>query len=281
MNHDDVRKTILTAVASDDVLAELLVFKGGNALEMVHRIGQRASVDMDYSLPSDFDDAERASQRLFKALRDRFDAVGLVVFDERFGPRPTNRTPGARWGGYNAVFKLISKELYRSLHGDLDAMRRQALETGPRQQRTFKIEISAFEYCDDKIAVDVDDYTCYVYSINMIAAEKLRAICQQSPRYSRRAHPTPRARDFYDIYASVIDGGVDFASGTMHALTTKIFQTKDVDIALLGEIHSEREFHRPDWPSVSNAVRVRLRQFDYYFEFVLGEVEKLKPLWVV
>jgi hypothetical protein len=41
-----IRKALLTAVASDDVLYDLLVLKGGNALELSHRIGERASLDL-------------------------------------------------------------------------------------------------------------------------------------------------------------------------------------------------------------------------------------------
>lgn len=281
MTVDEIRKIIVTAIASDEQLVGLFVFKGGNALELVHKIGQRASLDMDYSIPADFDDPDEISNRLFRALRDRFDSVGLIVFDQKFGPRPTNRVPGAPWGGYTAEFKLISKELHRKLDGVLDDIRRQALENGPNQQRKFRIEISAFEYCEEKISVDFDDYTCFVYSIEMIAVEKLRAICQQSKGYSRRVHPTPRARDFYDIYAAVVDGNVDFSVSHIHELVGKIFARKEVALTLLDEIHGDREFHRGDWPSVVNAVRVKLRQFDYYFEFVLAEIEKLRHLWMV
>ncbi len=115
----------------------------------------------------------------------------------------------------------------------------------------------------------------------MIAVEKLRAICQQSPNYPLRAHPAPRARDFYDIYAAITEGGVDFASPKVHKLVIDIFKAKSVDIALIREIHERREFHRADWPAVQNAVRVRLRQYDYYFEFVLAEIEKLHSLWII
>lgn len=45
-----IRRIILTAVASDDYLVEQLVLKGGNAQELVHRIGSRASVDLDVSI---------------------------------------------------------------------------------------------------------------------------------------------------------------------------------------------------------------------------------------
>ena len=108
----------------------------------------------------------------------------------------------------------------------------------------------------------------------------MRAICQQSQKYPLRRHPTPRARDFYDIFASITEGGADFSSEEVHNLIIHIFEAKCVDITLIKEIHKSREFHRADWPDVQIAVRYRLRQFDYYFDFVLGEIEKLNPLWI-
>ena len=280
MNLHEIRTAIITAIGADDELMEQLVFKGGNALEIVHKIGNRASLDMDFSISEDLRDVAEFEARLFRSLRHHFDSAGLVLFDQRFGPRPTNRLHGDLWGGYNAEFKLIERDRFESLGGKLEDIRRQAITMGAGQQRKFRIEISAFEYCEDKIAAEVDHYTVYVYSIDMIAVEKLRAICQQSPSYELRVHPTPRARDFYDIHAAVVDGGVSFASPEVHELIGKVFQAKTVPLYLLGEIHEHREFHRADWPAVQDAVRVRLRQFDYYFEFVLAEVEKLQPLWV-
>ncbi len=280
MDLNDIRKTIIAAIALDDKLFDLLVFKGGNALELAHAIGHRSSLDMDFSMEEDVQDAHEIEERLFRALRERFDLVGLVIFDERFGPRPRERKPGIRWGGYTAEFKLISREEYRGLNGDLDSIRRQAIKLGPDHLRRFKIEISAYEYTDGKVPVKIGGYTAYVYTIEMIAVEKLRAICQQSPNYPLRRHPTPRARDFYDIYAAVSEGGVDISSSHTLDLIRPVFAAKSVDLLLIREIHEHREFHRADWLSVQNAVRVRLRQFDFYFDFLLAQIENLDSLWV-
>jgi predicted nucleotidyltransferase component of viral defense system len=218
----EIRRTILTGIASDDELVDLLVLKGGNALELVHHIGERASVDLDFSLATDFDDVEDAQERLFRAIGDRFDSLGYLVFDQTFVSRPSERERGTPWGGYNAEFKIISKEVARELGNDRERMQRQAEVSGPNQQRRFKIEISAFEVTDGKIEAEVDDYVCYVYSLEMIVAEKLRAICQQSPEYGRRRHPTPRARDFYDIHSAINEGGVDLAEPRIHDLVRAV-----------------------------------------------------------
>lgn len=83
-----IRRTAITALFSDDVLTENLVLKGGNALNLVYGITSRTSIDLDFSMSEDFEDSSDARDRVFSALRDRFDAVGYVVFDEKFEAKP-------------------------------------------------------------------------------------------------------------------------------------------------------------------------------------------------
>ena len=201
IDHRTIRKRIVLAVASDDVLVRRLVLKGGNALELIYGIGNRASLDLDFSIEGDLEDCESIGRRLEKALSDRFDAVDLIVFDYRFGIRPKSQALNqpSKEGGYTAEFKLIERGMHLALRGDLPSLQRQAMTTGASQHRVFKIDISKYEYCQDRVETELDAYPLLVYTPAMIAAEKLRAICQQMPEYARRAHPAPRARDFYDI----------------------------------------------------------------------------------
>lgn len=287
----DLRKLIVVAIASDDELVERLVLKGGNALEIVHKIGQRASLDIDFSMADDVEDVAKFRHRLFAALRDRFDSAGLVVFDEKLEPRPRER-PGtgpdrnaqgfAVWGGYYAAFKLIPKERYRALGGApgvhpagavLEAMRREAQVSGPGFLRVFEIEISKFEYTVGRVAAEVDDYRVYVYTPAMIAAEKLRAICQQMPAYAHRAKRAPRPRDFYDIHAVATDASCDLAAAAHHALVRNMFAAKEVPLDLVGRIGDDdvRAFHAQEWPAVVATVRGRVESFAFYADFVATE----------
>ena len=79
--------------------------------------------------------------------------------------------------GYTTNFAMISM-----------ALRRRAEVVGPQQMRKYTIDISHHEFCEGKVKREVDDYTIYVYSLEMIAAEKLRAICQQMPEYAVPPH---------------------------------------------------------------------------------------------
>ena len=53
-----IRKTIIIAIASDDVLMERLVLKGGNALDIIYQLSDRSSLDLDFSMANDVGSAE-------------------------------------------------------------------------------------------------------------------------------------------------------------------------------------------------------------------------------
>jgi hypothetical protein len=275
MDLRQVRTVAITAVAADDVLMELLVLKGGNALEIVHGIGGRASLDLDYSVAGELVDLDDIGRRLERSLKDRFDAVGFEAFDFKFGRRPTTSLEGMKWGGYRAEFKVIEKEKLRRL-SSLEALRRNAHAIGANQERTFCIDISKYEHTAGKILRRVSNFDCYVYSPDMILVEKLRAICQQMPGYVHRKNPSPRPRDFYDIDALLRSGLIDLdACG---ALLVPIFRAKDVPLALLDHVQETREFHEVGWESVKNAVSSKLAPFEDYFDSVLKLVAKLERI---
>jgi hypothetical protein len=284
LNLAQVRSEIIAAVAGDPALCEQLVLKGGNALALVHKIGMRTSLDVDYSMADDLDDVEGFGRTLERALHARFERHQLVVFDFTFAPRPRRAAANRTWDGYNAEFKLISRAT-ASDASDLGHMRRQALpiDDDPQAGRRFRIEISKFEYCSDQAEVPIGgDVVCRVYTLDLVAAEKLRSLCQQMDEYGRRRHPTPRSRDFYDLHAVVTEGGVDLGHPDLHALVRASFDQKEVPLRLIAELHRYAEFHEQDWQQVLNAIPAgKPREFGFYTGFVVAEARKLQTLWDV
>jgi hypothetical protein len=278
LDHNQIRRIAITAVFSDDYFFEKVVLKGGNALSLALGISGRSSLDLDFSIENDFDDVAEAERRLRTALERRFATVGLVVFDFSFGSRPfTPRECEPRWGGYVADFKLMEQERYKRIGDDKRACARESLVVGPRQHRKFTIELSKFEYTKGKLAREIDNFEIYVYAPEMIAIEKLRAICQQMPQYPLNRTPCARARDFFDIHLIVSETDANLASADNKDLLGHIFGAKDVPLNLLQLIAEQREFHRPDWDSVRLSIaQDSLEEFDFYFDFVLGQVALLK-----
>jgi predicted nucleotidyltransferase component of viral defense system len=277
----DVRRITITALFADDKLMQKLALKGGNALQLVYGIGTRTSLDLDLSLDSDFDNLEEAKERLFHHLKDRFEVVGYVVFDEKLEPKPKTlkEDQSSFWGGYQLSFKLIEKKKYAAGAGNLSSIQRSALVVGPNQQRVFTVDLSKNEYTAGKSIHEFESFEIYVYTLDMIAIEKLRALCQQMAEYPHRSRGHGRARDFYDIYSILSLGKVVLNTKENVELLKAIFDSKKVDIDLLERLPAYKEFHRVDWQAVINSVAEELQDFDFYFDFVLLEIGKLKSLW--
>ncbi len=251
-------------------------------MSLVYALSPRTSLDLDFSIEDDFTDLDDTRKRIFRAIRERFSSAGFVVFDESFEPKPQVLDPNKEpwWGGYVLKFKLIEQAKYAAFGGSLETIRRNAFVVGPEQQRKFSVDMSKYEYCVGKVEREMDSYSIYVYSPEMIVVEKLRAICQQMPEYALRSQPTPRARDFYDIWRVMTETGLNLATPGIFELARHIFAAKKVPLTLLALVSNQREVHRPDWPAVVGAVAQRLDDFDFYFNFVVEQIAGLKPLWV-
>jgi len=280
----EIRKLTITALFSDDELFDQLVLKGGNALSLVLGISPRDSLDLDFSLEADFHDPNSILAQMARALTSRFKVVGLIPFDVRLTPRPSEQRPDQPpwWGGYQLEFKLIEEERRRSFGSDLERLRREAFLIGPNQQRVFKVDFSKYEYTAGKLRREIDNYTIYVYTPEMIAIEKLRAVCQQMEEYAPTGKTRcPRARDFFDIFMILTKKGIQLDSTENLDLIRAIFAAKEVPLSLLGKLGQQREYHRLDWPNVRATVAQPLEEFDFYFDFVLHEIKALHSLWVI
>jgi hypothetical protein len=187
----------------------------------------------------------------------------------RMEERPPGLTPDMAdfWGGYCIEFKLAEKAVFEAFSADIQSLRINALPLG--RSSKFLIDISKFEYTAGKQPKDLDGYRVFVYSPEMMVAEKLRAICQQMAEYGpviKRGRPgASRARDFVDIHALVTQRGIDMSTQENSKLIFHMFGAKRVPLALLGLIGKYREFHRMDFQAVKDTVRpgVMLAEFNF------------------
>ena len=280
-----IKHWVIIAMFSDDVLMERFVLKGGNALDIVHRVSTRASVDVDLSMDGDFTPEERLALdgRIGNALRDTFWPEGYQVFDVNVKEQPPAVTFDLEdfWGGYSVEFKLIELADYERLKENIETLRRSALQLG--QGTKFSIDISKHEYTVGKTRIDLNGFAVFVYTAEMIVCEKLRAICQQMPEYGpvvkRKRAGSARARDFIDIHALVTERNVDLTTASNRELLARVFASKRVARSLLRKIDNYREFHRTNYDAVAATVKsgVTLKGFDFYIDFVLELVRHLEP----
>lgn len=281
---EEIKRLTLIGLFSDDDLMDTLVLKGGNALDLVYRIAPRASIDIDLSLETDFDVTQigQIRDRIERSLRRVFHERGYEVFDVILEEKPEvihPKTP-AFWGGYQLQFKVISAVQFKAGSGGLDELRRTAEVVGPKNRRTFHVDISRGEYCRGKTPVDLDGYTVYVYTPQMIAFEKPRAICQQTEEYCAsigKSHRQARARDFFDIHTVLEHFRLDVVAPANLELLSAIFSAKQVPLHLLRIMRECREFHRPDFISLVQTLKpgVKVHDFDYYFDYVVSQCDRL------
>lgn len=287
---EQIKRLTIIAMFSDDDLMERLVLKGGNALDIVHKVALRASVDVDFSIENEFrkEELELIEAKINKVLQETFRAERYEVFDITFVEKPKRISSDMAefWGGYVVEFKIIEFDKYKQLAEDYNALRRNATVVGGNQKKKFRIDISKFEYCNPKQEWDLEGYTIYVYTPEMIALEKLRAICQQMPEYDEEVKDpsrSARARDFFDIYTVLEHFNISLTAKENIELLNNIFDAKRVPLAFIGRIHNYREYHRSDFDAVKDTVKsgIQLRDFDFYFDYVLKKCEALKSLWEV
>ena len=283
---ETIKKTTITSLFSDDDLLDLLVLKGGNAMDIVHKVSSRASVDIDLSVDKNFD-YDTVWPKVETAIRNGFAEKSYLAFDIKMTRKPGKMPDelASFWGGYLVEFKLIALARAKEVGYDQEVMRREAIMLG--QGTKFTIDISRHEYIEDKQLHDLDGYTIYVYSPEMIVCEKLRAICQQMPEYAtiikRNGLRKQRARDFIDIEVLIRKFNIDLGKERAQHLVEQMFAIKRVPLAWLNKIPETRTFHALGYPEVRAAMKpgIEVHPFDYYFDFVVEHLQKLKPLWNV
>jgi hypothetical protein len=275
---DRFKRLIVVAMFSDQDLTQRFVLKGGNAIDLVHQVGTRASLDVDLSMDLDFAPTELKDirHRLEKGLHDVFFREGYRVFDVTLEEKPPSVSPEVAgfWGGYSVTFKLIETSQYQAGKASAVSMRRKAIRFGAKGK--FEIDISKFEYCQTKQAARIEGCPIFTYTPEMLICEKLRAICQQMPEYGpivKRTRPgSARARDFVDIRVLIERFSIELVHAGNLDLLRRIFAAKKVPLALLGNLPAYRDFHRPDFQAVKDSIKpgVALEEFDFYFDFVVA-----------
>ncbi|MFN6399993.1 MAG: nucleotidyl transferase AbiEii/AbiGii toxin family protein [Planctomycetota bacterium] len=125
----------------------------------------------------------------------------------------------------------------------------------------------------------------YVYSPAMIVCEKLRAICQQMDPYRVKVqkHKAKRARDFLDIHLICEARNILPSDLSFRSTLEKVFAVKQVPLDLLADIEQERDYHESDFVAVRATVAnsSNLREFEFYFQYVLDFVKQLEAFWDV
>ena len=264
---------------SDPDLVNLLVLKGGAAVDLIHHINARSSIDIDFSLPSTlpYEDDE-AAEKLSAGLSDSLLKGGYQIIDFKLKKVPPGISPDllAFWGGYKVEFKVVTCEDFNMYQSDPVKLSKLGLHFGAKGKMT--IDISMYEFCQDKIEAEIEGHRIFAYSKQMIICEKLRAICQQHPEYCKqtKSHSAARARDFVDIVMLQNTLDEDFVSEENLKMLREFFQAKQVPLELMFQLEETRILHEGDYQSVRDSSTVELENFDFYYQVVTALIQRIK-----
>lgn len=290
MTPEEIRNTTLKAIYSQEVLLDTLVLKGGNALRL-HEITSRESQDLDFSVAESIRlTKENEGKILENAISESFLEKGYFVNSFIFDDKPKKRKDSLPpfWGGYSISFSILDKEIYKekiekykSNPSNLNKYA-ESLSDGSKK---IEIDISYDEFIQEKVPMNLEGTTIFLYSPLMIVYEKIRASCQQLDDY-KLTSPKTRARDLYDIYKTLTNPKqVELRSEILNQknlyIFESIFKAKDVPYSLLLKLEQKREELEEDYN-----VRVRPQipnneddvDFDYLFEYNLELFNELFSL---
>lgn len=287
---EKVKRIIIRSVYSNDDLFDRLVLKGGNAIALVHNKKTRNSIDVDFSITNDYPGGlDKLGENLSKSLTQGFNESGYNLFDFKIKETPKILTGEMKnfWGGYSVDFKII--DLRKSMNFEreikeknelLEILRRNALSI--HGSTKIEIDISKYENVSNKISKEIDGVTVYAYSVEMIVAEKLRALCQQHINYGeivQRNRPgSPRPRDFFDIHLLMTEYNIDLLIKDNLLLIEEMFKIKRVPLELLNCLSDQKDFHGANFSAVKASLKIDSspeRDFDFYFNFVKDLAEKI------
>lgn len=283
MNRQIIRQIkgiVIRAMITDDDIMDAIALKGGSAIEEFYNINNkaRASIDIDFSLTEDFPLFEAVKEKVHQHLEHEFAKSPYRMLDFDFYPNPKIIKDKMR-SGYKIEFKVVSEAVFNRMPADLKKLRKYSItiDTG----KTFKVEISSYEYCEGAEYKTFDDYDIKVYTPQMIACEKLRAICQQTREYklliNSQRPPSARARDFYDIHYLLTHFDIDFSSDNIRQMLIAMFDQKQVPLQLIFHIKDYYDQHVLDEASLISTVSgAHYKGFRFYFDFVVEEAAKLQ-----
>ncbi len=185
---DYILSWLLVGIFQHPQLKTSLVFKGGTALKKGYFGEYRFSEDLDFSAKSDAPSSKRLLSAINEAcshaerLMNEFAYIQLHVdrYEER-QPHPQ----GQEAFTVRAQFPWQSQPLTKAM---IEISRDEAILFNPINKRLLH------QY-DESIEQEL-----YVYSLEEIVLEKLRAILQHTKKLHERDWSRSRARDYYDLW---------------------------------------------------------------------------------
>ncbi len=142
----ELKTIVLKSLMSNDLLFDTLILKGGNALELIYEITDRASTDIDFSLRDDYNSCqiEEIKSIIPELLNQNLEPMGYSTYDFKMIDKPKNQYI-KEWKGYQLSFKIIPNKILNA-NNNQDTIRRNAVNFGT--STNYTVDISCYEYTE-------------------------------------------------------------------------------------------------------------------------------------
>jgi hypothetical protein len=295
----DVRQRIIKAIYRTNVGERTFFLKGGSALDLVHQIGLgRSSLDIDMSMTDTLSEDDEISFKkdFLVKLNEIMDEIDLDAFSLTLEHKPDkisierNSDIPQFWRGYllKIKFRIKSKFLDNVKKGMARPEKGVTVIYDESGCNNFTIDLSACEYLpEDEIEyIDLGGVFINIYSLKLIAMEKIRAIAQQLECYvPNKKRRRPRPKDFFDITCIYNQLGEDMINKKTYEILSGCMKAKDVPMNFLDLVMSEenKNYHEQAFVSElletipkDNRNSIEIKGFQYYFETVKLIIQGLK-----
>jgi len=276
MKIEEVITQTILAVYSTPSLSKILFLKGGSALRLFENLTSRLSLDTDFSVRTDIENEKIFFQDLKSSVISGFHSNKLDIIDFKWERKPNKIRKGFPdwWGGWLCEFKLVSIKHRGKV---AETKRRNALIPDGANSSKVTVDISKHEYCGRKRIKTIKGVKIFGYSRELLVVEKIRAICQQHPKYLYKSNKD-RARDFYDIYKLTANKDDDFTERCSSQIA-KVFKAKEVPLDILESLWEDKfiDKQRPGFDGVKDTVIGEIEDFDFYVEHLRFLVRDICP----
>jgi predicted nucleotidyltransferase component of viral defense system len=257
---------VLLGIAASAPLSELLVFKGGNALDFVWS-PNRSTLDLDFSV----DMTKLAGRDLPEARLRELLSRGLTVSERQLGVSLRVHTVKRQPPGTGKTFVTYTARVGYALPDDPN--NRIRLEGGQPSTYIVPVEISINEPigADERLAVG-DRTSLRVSTLEDIVAEKLRAFLQQRKDLRNRYRP----QDLLDI-AHLLRRSTPLDRGLVSRFLLKKAEARYVPVskdAFRDPELAERSHY--EYETLKETVRKDFVPFDEALERLYKLVEELE-----
>ncbi len=225
IEQDYVLTWVLFGISRLEKLQETLIFKGGTALKKCYFGNYRFSQDLDFSVRGDYPCGDDLLELMIKACDIATQSAEDVAFTCKRYPEKSPHPEEQE------AFDIRARLPW---HKDFNT--------------SVKVEVTTHEIIllEPEKRVILHEYgehlnaSIFVYKVEEIIAEKIRAILQFAKKLHERGWGRSRVRDYYDLWRILQEYGQQIDTASLPLLVKKKCESKNVMLHSVEDLFQDR-----------------------------------------